>query len=148
MVTFDVQSVTLGRNPTTSVRSVGGAFVLFVVLLSLLVVQVETPFDVFPLPGPAIFVLLGLLALGSAVCHAYRNSGVLVCIVLAVAPILSYYLPLTVLNWAYPSEDLLWGVGTSLMFGAPIGVLGFLLGVGGRWLVPRRRESHETVAQV
>lgn len=74
--------------------------------------------------------VLALILVGLPAVQAYQNDGLLVCVTLGLIMALGFYLPLTIFNLAYPNEDLLWGLGASLMFGVPTGVLGFGLGAG------------------
>lgn len=81
--------------------------------------------------------VLALTMVGLPAVQAYQNDGILVSIALGLFVALGFYIPLTVFDLAYPSEDLLWGLGASLMYGVPVGVLGFAMGAGANRLRER-----------
>ena len=83
----------------------------------------------------AVFVLTATLTIFGAVV----NDGALVSIALAGGPALGCYLPLTAFDMVYPSESVLWGLGTASMFAIPLGLIGFALGSGTRRLIERAR---------
>ena len=95
----------------------------------------SVPVSGFWLLWTAAFVAVGLPAV-----QAYRNGGLLVSVVLGLPVPLAFYLVLTGFDLVYPSESLLWGVGTALSFGIPAGLLGYLLGAGARRLLDRLSE--------
>jgi hypothetical protein len=90
------------------------------------------PVSGFWLVWTVAFVTVGLPAV-----QAYRNDGLLISVVLGLPVPLAFYLVLAGFDLVYPSETLLWGIGTALSFGVPAGLLGFLLGAGARRLRDR-----------
>lgn len=93
------------------------------------------PVSGFWLLWTVTFVTVGLPA-----AQAYRNDGLLVSVLLGLPVPLAFYLVLAAFDLVYPSEDLLWGIGTALSFGVPAGLLGFVLGAGARRLRDRLSE--------
>ncbi|MFB6299477.1 MAG: hypothetical protein ABEH65_04380 [Halobacteriales archaeon] len=80
--------------------------------------------------GIGVLWAVVLIIVGAPTIQAYQNGGLLVSITLGLAVPLAFYLVFTAFNLAYPSEDLLWGIGAALQFGVPAGTIGFLLGMG------------------
>lgn len=74
--------------------------------------------------------VLALFFVGLPELQVYQNGGLLVSIVLGLCMALGVFLPLIVFNLAAPSEDPLWGLGASLIYGVPAGGLGFGMGAG------------------
>lgn len=85
-----------------------------------------------PISGAWALWLAATITVGVPAVHAYQNDGLLVSLLLGLPIPLAFYLTLTTFNLAYPSEDVLWGIGATIQFGVPAGILGFLLGVGSR----------------
>ena len=125
-----------GRCRTRSRWYLGASLGLFVGTLGVMGVvwvlgqlDLSVPVDGFWLVWSVAFVTVGVPAI-----QAYHNDGLLVSIALGLSLPLAFYLVLTTFDLVYPSEDLLWGVGTALLFGVPAGVLGFVVGAGARRL--------------
>lgn len=130
------RSLFLGRDRARSRRYLGVAVGLFLGALGVLgLVWIVSRRGVsVPISGAWLLWTVALLTVGAPAAQAYRNDGLLVSIALGVAIPLAFYLVLTTFDLVYPSEDVLWGVGTALQFGVPAGVLDFLIGVGSRRL--------------
>lgn len=128
-----------GRNLARTRRYLGVVIGLFVVSLGLMgLVWIFGQQNItVPLDGAWLLWAVALIIVGLPGIQAYQNDGLLVCIALGTAVPLAFYLVLTTFNLVYPSEDVLWGIGTALQFGVPAGFLGFLLGAGVRRLRDR-----------
>ncbi|SIR22160.1 hypothetical protein SAMN05421858_1884 [Haladaptatus litoreus] len=124
--------IMLGRNLALSKRLLGLAFLVFV-----LTFLAHTPPEV----SPTSFIfgldirILALLVVVPALVAAYWNDGLLICLALAAAPALGFFLPLGLFNLVYPSSSvgmaLLTGLAVALVFGVPA----YVVGAGARWLV-------------
>jgi hypothetical protein len=126
----------VGRDATATKRLLALALAVFAAVFVLV-----TPSEVLGFEPPlranivALFVLTATLPIFGAVV----NDGALVSIALAGGPALGFYLPLTAFDMVYPSESVLWGLGTASMFAIPLGLIGFALGSGRRRLIERAR---------
>ena len=130
MVEVYVRSFLIGKDTDTSIRYLVAALALFVALAGIFIGTVE--FNLLPMGvWPFVPVLMALGGVGVAI-HGFRNNGLLISCVFFATLLLSLFAPLTVFDWVTPSEDLLWGLGVSVLFGAPAGFVGFLLGAGAR----------------
>ncbi|MFB6154606.1 MAG: hypothetical protein ABEJ22_01845 [Haloferacaceae archaeon] len=128
-----------GRDPRRSVRLLSVAGVLFLVTFVL-----HTPSLLSrspPFPFGFMLPLLWLASFVPAAAGAYGNDGLFVSVALAAGPSLGFYLPLALFDLAYPSETLLWGLGSGVGYGVVLGVLGFVVGAGVRRLVDRARSA-------
>jgi hypothetical protein len=132
----DDSGLLVGRDPTTSKRLLGVAVVVFVAVF-----LAVTPAEVLGFAVPFGFGLWTLFVLAATlpILGAFVNDGALVSLALAAGAPFGFYLPLTVFNLGYPSESVLWGVGTATMFTVPLGLLGFAVGAGTRRLVAYAR---------
>lgn len=128
------RSLLLGRNRTRTRRYLSGAVGLFFGTLGVMgLAWLSSQQNVsIPINGALLLWTVALVAVGFPAVQAYQNDGLLVSIALGLAIPLAFYLVLTTFDLVYPSEDVLWGVGTALQFGVPAGVLGFLVGVASR----------------
>lgn len=137
------QSLFFGRDRACSRRYLGVAVGLFLGALGVLgLVWIVSQRGVsVPISGAWLLWTVALITVGAPAVQAYQNDGLLISIALGVAIPLAFYLVLTTFDLVYPSEDVLWGVGTALQFGIPAGILGFLIGVGSRRL--HKSESAE-----
>lgn len=117
------------RSTTRAVLVAAGEFVVFFVIIWSGAVP-----DGVGLGGIPGILLMGTLMTVPALLYAARNSGLLVCWALASAPMFGFTLAVQVLSDIHPepSYPLLYAVGTALLFGIPLGTIGFLLGVAGR----------------
>lgn len=142
------RSLFLGRDRARSRRYLGVAVGLFFGALGMLgLVWLVSQRDVsVPISGAWLLWTVALITVGAPAVQAYQNDGLLISITLGVAIPLAFYLVLTTFDLVYPSENVLWGVGTALQFGVPAGVLGFLIGVGSRrlreWVSSERSRSN------
>jgi hypothetical protein len=134
-----VERLLFGRDPRLSIRLLSVAGALFLVTFLL-----HTP-SLFTRTAPFAFgfmlPLLWAVSLAPAAVGAYANDGLFVSVALASGPSLGFYLPLALFDLAYPSETLLWGLGSGVGYGVVLGVLGFVAGAGGRRLVDRVRPA-------
>lgn len=95
-----------------------------------------------PLALPWVIGALALLCIVPALVYAYHNEGLFVCLMLGSAIPLALYLVPTASPTMAPDESVFWGFKGGLMFGLPAGAIGFLVGVGLRYLVePKRLKS-------
>jgi hypothetical protein len=133
---MDRSGLLVGRNVTTAKRLLAVALVAFAVVFVSI-----TPSEVLGFESPVRFDLIVLFVLAAAlpIFGAFVNDGALVSVALAGGPALGFYLPLTAFDMVYPSESVLWGVGTAATFAVPLGLLGFAVGAGARRLIERVR---------
>ena len=131
-----------GRSRARSRRFLAAGLGLFVGTLGLMgLVGILTRIGLsIPVSGFWLLWTVAFVTVGLPAAQAYRNDGLLVSVVLGLPVPLAFYLVLTVFDLVYPSESLLWGVGTALSFGVPAGLLGFVLGAGARRLRERLSE--------
>ena len=129
---MDVPNLLYGRDATTSERLLAVALAAFVAVFVLV-----TPPEVLgiALPFGLNLWMLFLLAASLPIFGAFVNDGALVSVALAGGPAFGFYLPLTLFDMVYPSESVLWGVGTATTFALPLGLLGFAVGAGARRVV-------------
>lgn len=139
MVSENGQALLFGRDRARSRRYLGASLGLFVGTLGVMglvwilgQIDLSVPVSGFWLVWSVAFVTVGIPAV-----QAYHNDGLLVCIALGLSLPLAFYLVLTTFDLVYPSEDLLWGLGTALLFGVPVGILGFVVDAGARRLRDR-----------
>ncbi len=119
----------IGRDRHTSGRWVAGATGEFAVVF------LGTWFGVLPfgfgMGGPAGIAALIVVMAVPATVVAIRNRGLLVSWLLAVAPLFGVFLALQLgatLSPA-PANPPVYALGVSLLFGIPVGTVGFLVGV-------------------
>lgn len=133
------RAVLFGESPPGTGRVLGFAVVASVALYLGLVAGVGVLDRWAPFLGsPFVFALVPL---GLSTAVAARNGGLLGSLAMAVGPSISYLL----LHLAYATEPtlverLVASGRTGILVGVPLGVVGFLLGVGIRRLGPRFRE--------
>jgi CDP-diglyceride synthetase len=143
-------SLLVGRSRARTIRYVVVAAGIFLGTLGLMgLVRVASRQGIpVPISGAWALWVAAIIAVGAPAVQAYQNDGLLVSLLVGLPIPLAFYLVLTTFNLVYPSEDVLWGIGAALQFGVPAGVLGFLLGIGGRRLRNRRAtEGSESNAQ-
>lgn len=133
-------TVLLGRDDSITIRAVlvaVGEIVVFFVIIGTGAVP-----DGIGLGGIPGLLLMGVLMTVPALLYAARNSGLLVCWALAFAPVFGFALAVQVMFNVYPepSSPILYAIGVSLLFGIPLGTVGFLLGMVGR-RIQRRHQS-------
>lgn len=92
-----------------------------------------------PITLPWLVGGLALVSLVPAIVYAYRFEGLIVCLAIGTALPLSLYLVPTASPTMPPDESVLWGVGAAFIFGFPAGTIGFLTGVGFRYLTDSNR---------
>ena len=148
MIGPDDRPLLFGRSRTRSRRYLAGALGVFLATLGLMgLVGVVGSLGIsIPISGFWLLWAVALVTVGLPAVQAYRNDGLLVSIVLGIPVPLAFYLVLTGFDLIYPNEGLLWGIGTALSFGAPAGLLGFVLGVGVRRVRERLSERPPTAA--
>jgi hypothetical protein len=131
-----------GRNRSRSRRYLAVGLGLFLATLGLMgLVGGLTRLGLsIPVSGFWLLWTVAFVTVGPPAVQAYRNDGLLVSVALGLPVPLAFYLVLTTFDLVYPSEDLLWGIGTALSFGVPAGLLGFVLGAGARRLRDRLSE--------
>ena len=114
--------------------SAGGIFVLVTIFLSApqVIPTIETTFDLFDSIMLLLAIVLFFISITASIVQSYQNHSLLASWTLGVAPILGFYVFHTTVGGFYPKENLLWGIYTGLQFGTPLGVIGFLLGRGGK----------------
>lgn len=125
-------TIFVGRDVRTSGRWVLAAAVEFAVVFGGVWTGV-LPFG-FGLGGMVGITVLLVLMAGPAALHAADNSGLLVCLTLAFAPLFGVFLALQLGATFEPAPDnpALFALGSSALFSAPVGTVGFLLGVATR----------------
>jgi hypothetical protein len=128
-----------GRDRSRSGRYLGAGLGVFVAVLGLMGLVWAVSRMGFSIPVSGLWLLwtVAFVTVGLPAVQAYRNDGLLVSVVLGLPVPLAFYLVLTGFDLVYPSESLVWGVGTAVSFGVPAGLLGFLLGSGARRLRDR-----------
>jgi hypothetical protein len=90
----------------------------------------------FILTGMSFYLTMLGLMLGVSALHAYWNSGFPVTLALAAAPLVGFFEVRTILELVGPVRPtILEALGNALLFGIPVGIVGFLLGTGARRLV-------------
>jgi hypothetical protein len=131
-----------GRSRSRSRRYLAGGLGVFLATLGLMgLVGGLTRLGLsIPVSGFWLLWTVAFVTVGPPAIQAYRNDGLLVSVALGLPVPLAFYLVLTTFDLVYPSETLLWGVGTALSFGVPAGLLGFVLGAGARRLRDRLSE--------
>ncbi|WP_380674716.1 hypothetical protein [Salinigranum sp. GCM10025319] len=127
-------SLLVGRNSALALRYLLVAVGLFVATIGLWGVLwgVTTAELTLTWPLRDFRVLVAIFAgvsVGSATVHAYTNRGLFVSWALGSAVPLGLYVVPTASGSMPPDETVLWGIGSGLLFGIPLGTLGFLLGV-------------------
>lgn len=85
--------------------------------------------------GTPFVIALWLSVLGIAATFAYLRDGLVICILLATAPASGWVLAQATAVESYPlypeGVDLIgYGIANGLIFGLPLGILGFSLGAG------------------
>lgn len=139
-------SVLLGRSRERAKRYVVLAGAIFLGTLGLMgLVRVSSMQGIaVPISGAWLLWFVAIVVIGVPAVHAYRNDGLVVSLVLGLPVPLAFYLVLTAFDLVYPSEDVLWGIWAALQFGVPAGLLGYLVGAGGRrlhmWQAERRSD--------
>ncbi len=126
--------IMLGRNLALSKRLLGVAVVTFVFTF-----LAHTPPELFPLTF--VFGLdvriLAVLVVAPALAAAYWNDGLLICLALAAAPALGFFLPLGLFDLVSPPSsvgtNLVAGLAVALVFGVPT----YVVGAGARRIVSR-----------
>jgi|GEM_PF-4920036 len=85
-----------------------------------------------------IFAILLLLVL--VVASTYRNSGVLVGAALPVAPLLGYFLSGNIATVGTPTlrQYVHYGLQGGLLYGVPVGIVGYLFGRGLAYILETR----------
>lgn len=93
----------------------------------------------FGLGGHVGVTVLLLLMGGPAALYASRNGGLLVCWLLAFAPLFGVFLALQLGATFEPAPDApaLFALGASVLYAVPVGTVAFLLGVLERWISRR-----------
>lgn len=88
----------------------------------------------YVLPDGVVVFGATTLFVGLAAWQAYVNRGLLICAVICVGPVLALFLQLGAgLGIDDVAARLAFGIRWALLFGVPMGVLGFLLGSAFRW---------------
>lgn len=132
-----VDHLLLGREFETSAKLSGVASVLFVVTFLL-----RLPAVFGPLPGGGELldsvVFTGALVLAAG--GAYYNDGLLVSIALAASLTLGFYLPYAFSRILRPHHSALAAIGLGAGYALLFGIVGFILGSGGRRVIGRLRE--------
>lgn len=93
----------------------------------------------FGLGGPVGLTVLLLLMGGPAALYAARNGGLLVCWLLAFAPLFGVFLALQLGGSIEPAptSPALFALGAAVLYAVPVGTVGFLLGLLERWVSRR-----------
>ncbi|PSQ07839.1 hypothetical protein BRC97_02570 [Halobacteriales archaeon QS_6_71_20] len=126
MVEIDLRRVALGGDTVATRRALAGAVLLWLASLAAfaaagLVPGVDLPVR-FYLPVLAVMLLAGAMA-------AAADAGLLVSLGLATAPATGYYLSLSAFDPGGPVRtSLVDAAGLSLLFGVPVGAVGYLAG--------------------
>lgn len=92
------------------------------------------------------FLLVGALGLVAAIAFAVRYDGLLVCLALGAMPYAGWWMASMSVVRMYPPAPtgvdlVLRGLATGLIYGGPLGVVGFVLGAGGRRVFTRVGET-------
>lgn len=132
MVHARLVSLLLGRDRTLTVRYLLVATGLFILTLGLwgLVWVINTYDLMWPIRDLGLLVgVFAAVSIGTAAVQAYQNRGLLVSWALGSAIPLGLYIVPTASSVMPPDETVLWGVWSGLVFGIPLGTLGFALGI-------------------
>lgn len=130
---MNIEGVIYGSNRRTSLRYLLVAGGLFVATITVLPIasNLEVPIPILDgsYPTITIFIVFSL-----ATVQSYQNSGLPICIALTTVVPLGFFMILSFSSTAVPSVSIVWGIGSALFFGVPLGTLGFLTGAGLRRL--------------
>jgi hypothetical protein len=131
-----LESLLLGKSLNLSLRYLGYSVILMALFFGQLYLVgnsgMGNSFDL--LMSPLGVTVSAIILAG---IHTYRNNGILVSI--AVAVIImggSTLYAVTALNHPQPDYGLLTGVGTAIMYGAPIGIITSTIAYVLRWSAP------------
>ena len=125
MLQNNVRSAIVGESRHMTVMNAGIAILIGV--LSFIFFS-ATPILNITLPVNFYIGVLAVMFI-AAIIQSYLNIGFLVSIFLAVTPALGYFAAISVFRLGGPVHTtLLEAIGLSLMFGIPVGVLGFIIG--------------------
>lgn len=126
------QRLVIGSSRKGFTRGIVSAIGLVVVIYTTMLVLRSFPSGI-PI-GTPLLILLSILATGTAAMYSYIHNGLLPSILLATAPFMGWTLAQATAVSAYPSFpnglSLLQRTGqASLLFGVPLGFLGFVIGI-------------------
>lgn len=138
-----VKALLVGGDDHVTMLGCLGAVGVFVFGLSLwAILRVLTRLEAtIPLDLPWAIGALALVCIVPAFVYAYHNEGLFVCLVMGSAVPLALYLVPTASPTMPPDESVFWGLRAGLMFGLPAGAIGFLVGVGVRYLTGHERPT-------
>lgn len=88
------------------------------------------------------FLFIGVLGLVSAATFAARSDGLLVCLTLGIMPYAGWWMASMSVVEMYPPAPtgvdlVVRGIATGILYGGPVGALGFAIGAGGRRILSR-----------
>jgi len=144
--TYPVRAAFFGRRKTHALRAVALALVLTVVYsIPAVVIRLGTLPDWY---RPNVYLaVVGASTLGSAAVHGYYNSGLLVSWLVAGVQFTPIGLAFTATSTAVGDPSVAFSLGLLVLvlgaYGAVVGTVGFLAGVGLRETVGTSREVVE-----
>lgn len=123
-----VETALVGRDRARSVRHLGGAVGVFVLVSGAIALGLLLDVEPAVLSGTPVQLALFALTFGLAPATAYLNDGLLVSVALASAPLLGFTLAGSFLQGGPPLPGLFESVTLAVSAGLSIGVIGFLTG--------------------
>ena len=135
MVEISVTRLVAGDDRPTSTLYSGVAVALAVLFFGGFVLVGQIDWVTLPVRWYLGVVAVMLIFSGF---QAYSNRGLLISVILAVAPAIGYYLSLSLFGMSGPSHPSVpEAFGLALLFGLPIGVTGYAIGRTLRFVADR-----------
>lgn len=134
---YHIETLLIGGDSEVRKWGLGGAVGMFVLGLGIWgVLWIEFVIDIsIPIDWGWFFSALAILSIAPAAVYGYQNDGLLDCWVLGTAIPIALYLGPAVSGIAETDQTALWTLWEALAYGILAGTIGFLLGVGARFLV-------------
>lgn len=128
-----LRTLLIGRRESVAQRYLIVAVVLLIgVFLSF---TAGFSWEMLPIPSQLAAIIGAGLIVFLAALHAFQNDGVLVSIALSVGPITGLFIQIVsegMTGPVTPEKAVLLGLMWGVVFGIPLGVVGYILGAGGQ----------------
>lgn len=128
-----MKAILVGRSLRTSLEFLAIAAGLFILGLVVALLQFGSRAPLFE-SQQVLGAVGAAVVVGSAATSAYRNEGLVVSLIVATAPVLAVWLFIAYRAGLVTRQGLLWAAAFALVYGVPLGALGFAVGTeAARW---------------